>query len=135
MTLFKSTLTLLLLLLLTACMGGGPTVKPQWVVKGLCEQTGTKACAIGSAPFSHHGLQHQKQVAMANAIDIIARQKGVTVQNSLERLKRVDEGQVTQSSSIGYSLQTVEGTTVNAKIKDVYHDKYYDIYYVLMVEN
>lgn len=135
MTPLKSSLLLSLVFIFTACMGGGPRPKPDWVSKGLCQQEANKACAIGSAPFSHHGFQHQKQVAMANAIDIIARQKGVTVKNSLERLKRVDKGQVSQSSSIGYSLQTVEGTTVNAKIKDVYHDKYYDVYYVLMVEN
>ena len=133
MTLFKSSLALLLLLVFTACMGGGPRPKPTWT-EGLYESPAGKAFGVGAARFNVRGHHAQKQEAMAQAIDIIARQKGVKVENSLERIKQVDSGQVSRASSIAYSFQSVNGTKVNAKIKDLYHDKYHDIYYVLMVE-
>ena len=110
-----------------------PSVRtaPKWID---IPPTDGKVYGVGTASYNYYGVNAQKQEAMAQAIDMIARQKGVKVENSLERIKRVDQGQVTRASSIGYSFQSVNGTTVNAKIQDVYHDKYKDVYHILMVE-
>jgi hypothetical protein len=128
-------LTLALMLVLSACSSSPAPVTqdgpPKWTM--LPPDDG-HIYGVGTAPYNYHGMAAQKQDAMAQAIDMIARQKGVTVDNSLERIKRIDNGIQTQGSMIDYSFQTVEGTKVNAKIKDVYHDRYKDIFYILMIE-
>jgi len=134
MTTFKSLLFLLSTLFFIACAGSPEVTRqgpPKWID---VPPSDGKIYGIGQASFNYYGVNAQKQEAMAQAIDMIARQKGVKVQNSLERIKRVDKGQVTQATSIGYSFQSVDGTTVNAKIKDVYHDTYKDVYHILMIE-
>lgn len=132
MSLVKSLLLFVITLFFIACTAEPkPLGPPKWID---IPPSGDKIHGVGSAAYNYHGIKAQKQDAMAQAIDMIARQKGVKVVNSLERIKKVDDGEVSQASMIDYSFQTVDGTTVNAKIKDVYHDKYRDIYHVLMVE-
>lgn len=134
MTPFKSFLLLFLSLFFIACAGSTQPTRqgpPKWID---VPPSDGKIYGIGQASYNYYGVNAQKQEAMAQAIDMIARQKGVKVENSLERIKRVDKGQVSKSSSIGYSFQSVDGTTVNAKIQDAYHDKYRDVYHILMIE-
>jgi len=134
MSFFKSLSFLVSTLFFIACSGSPQIARqgpPKWID---VPPSDGKIYGIGQASYNYYGVNAQKQEAMAQAIDMIARQKGVKVENSLERIKRVDKGQVSRASSIGYSFQTVNGTTVNAKIQDVYHDKYKDVYHILMIE-
>ena len=130
---FKSLLLLLSILLFVSCaqppVVSGP---PAWIKE---QPMDTKLLyGVGSAPFNMKGFPAQKQAAMAAAIDVIARQKKIKVQAEQERLKTTDKGHVGIDKTMSHSVQTVENVVVNAKIKDEYHDRYRDVYYVLMVE-
>lgn len=134
MNFLKTFLTLGLVLFFVACSTPPPAPTqgiPKWT---MMPPDDGHIYGVGSASYNYHGFPAQKQDAIAQAIDMIARQKGVKVDNSLERIKRIDSGTQTQASTIDYSFQTVEGTKVKAKIKDVYHDRYKDVFYVLMIE-
>ncbi len=133
MPLFKSLLLLVSTLFFIACTDqpkkSGP---PQWIY-----QQPTDAMhiyGVGSAPFNIGGFTAQKKAAMAQAIDVIARQKRIKVKAELERLKLTDKGATSVDKAMSHSVQSVEDVIVNAKVKEEYHDRYRDIYYVLMVE-
>jgi len=129
----KSFSLLVVSLMFIACSGqpkrSGP---PHWIYQQPTDAT--HIYGVGSAPYNIGGFTAQKKAAMAQAIDVIARQKKIKVKAELERLKLTDKGSTSVDKAMSHSVQTVEGVVVNAKVKEEYHDRYRDIYYVLMVE-
>lgn len=131
---FKSFLLLLSTLLFVSCAQAPAVVAgpPAWIKEQPMDAK--LLYGVGSAPFNMKGFTAQKQAAMAAAIDVIARQKKIKVQAEQERLKTTSKGYVGIDKTMSHSVHTVENVVVNAKIKDEYHDRYRDVYYVLMVE-
>jgi len=133
MSSLKSLSLLVVSLVFIACSGqperSGP---PQWIHEQPMDAT--HIYGVGSAPYNIGGFTAQKKAAMAQAIDVISRQKRIKVKAELERLKLTDQGSTSVDKAMSHSIQTVEDVVVNAKVKAEYHDRYRDIYYVLMVE-
>ncbi len=70
---------------------------------------------IGIAPMNINGIDAQRKSAISKAIDEIARQLGVTVSTITKSKTSMSNGQVSRYYN-NYSLQTVNGNKVNAKI-------------------
>ena len=115
-------------LFVTAC--GGANVKPKWTM--LPPDDG-KVYGVGSSPEHIKGPNFQRALAMSMAIDEIARQNGVKVSNSLDRMQEVDSSGNVRSSARSVSLQTVDGKMINAVIKDMWENRHHKLY-VLMVQ-
>ena len=103
--------------------------KPIWI-NGYIE-TGDKIIGIGHAKQHVNGLTYQRELAISRAIDEIARQKGVKVENTLERMS-VANGKTASTNMKSYSIQSVEGAKVNAKVVDLWTDTYTKDIHVLM---
>lgn len=86
---------------------------------------------VGIAPINLNGFNAQKKSAISKALNEIAFQKGVTVNSAYLSNKKVENHSQAYSSAQTYSLQTVEGKKINAKIvKECKAPDGY--YYVLM---
>lgn len=107
-----------------------PTGKPKWT---LMPPHDGKVYGVGESAIHVSGITYQRALAISRGIDEIARQKGVTVSNTFESVQQVAGGASSQAAR-NYSVQTVEGQTVKAVIKDVYEDPYTKRLYVLMME-
>lgn len=113
--------------------GGQPPVaqgKPKWT---LLPPNDGHVYGVGESAIHVSGKTFQRSLAISRGIDEIARQKGVKVSNSLERVQQVSNGGSSQSAR-NYSIQTVDGQVVKAVIHDVYEDPYNKRLYVLMKE-
>lgn len=98
--------------------------KPAWVDNPRKEGA---LVGLGSARTHFKGKQAQRELATKRAIEEIARQMGVRVESQSLLVES------TNSSSFEMvSLQSVDGTTVNATIKYEWYDQLNDIFYVLM---
>ena len=123
--------SLFLLLFLASCGSTpNPNQKPEWT---LLPPDDGKVYGVGSSPIHVKGQSFQRALAISRAIDEIARQKGVKVSNTLERIERIQNSGASLNAR-NYSIQSVDGTTVKAKIKSVYQDPYSKRLYILMVE-
>lgn len=120
---------LLITILSTGCLPFGG--KPSWT---LMPPSDGKVYGVGSSPIHFKGVNYQRALAVSMAIDEIARQNGVKVSNTIERVTSVSRGRAT-SASRNYSVQSVNGQTVNASIKDIWEDKKSHKIYVLMVQD
>lgn len=119
----------LITLFFVACGASGT---PSWTVM---PPSDGKVYGVGSSPIHVKGLTFQRALAISRAIDEIARQKGVTVSNTLERVESVTSAGHASSAAQSYSVQSVDGQKVNAKIKEVYRDPRSNKIFVLMVAN
>ena len=119
----------LITLFFVACGASGT---PNWTVM---PPTDGKVYGVGSSPIHVKGRTFQRALAISRAIDEIARQKGVTVSNTLERVESVTSSGHASSAAQSYSVQSVDGQKVNAKIKEVYRDPRSNKVFVLMVQN
>jgi len=106
------------------------TGKPKWT---LLPPNDGKVYGVGESAIHVSGKTFQRSLAISRGIDEIARQKGVKVSNTLERVTNVGNGGSSLNAR-NYSVQTVEGQTVKAVIHDVYEDPYTKRLYVLMRE-
>ncbi len=89
---------------------------------------------IGESGLHVNGPSAQRQLAVSRALDDIARQKGIKVQNTQEiaqQVNNLNEGSTTLSS---YSLQTVDGVTVKAIVREVWQDPQTKRIYVWVTE-
>jgi hypothetical protein len=107
--------------------------QPKWIVSPEHhKQAKNKLVGIGFSGVHMNGFRAQRKLAIASAIDEIARQKGVTVSNTLERMQAVS-GKGKNSSSSMYSVQSVDGQKVIAKIIDSWQDPQTKDLYILMI--
>ncbi len=92
---------------------------PDWIYNPAVDG---KIGGVGSAGLHIKGNDAQREMAISRAIDSIARQMGVKVQNtSVYAVSGSSAG--TRSSMNGLSIHTVSGATVNAVIKEMWRDK------------
>lgn len=103
--------------------------EPSWVSN---PSVSDKIAGIGICGTHIHGKTAQRNLAVKRAIDEIAAQIGVTVNNvSLVSTKGNSSGASTSIES--YSLQSVEGKVVSAIIKGSWKDPQTDELYIWMV--
>jgi hypothetical protein len=80
-----------------------------------------KPFAVGSAVKHVRGKSEQRLKATTLAIDMIARQMGVKVDNTVER-EDISTDRGGSSNMRSYSVQTVEGKVVDIKIIEMWTD-------------
>ncbi len=103
--------------------------EPSWVSN---PSVSDKVAGIGICGIHIHGKNAQRNLAIKRAIDEIAAQLGVTVNNvSLISTKGSSSGANTSVES--YSLQAVNGKVVSAVIKGTWTDPQTSELYIWMV--
>jgi len=93
-------------------------IEPKWLLDPYTD--GDKIAATGCARQHFKGITAQKNLAIARAIDRIATQKSVIVQNVTARQKSISNGRKGLSSSSSSSLHTVENIKISTKTKALY---------------
>lgn len=93
-------------------------VEPKWLLDPYVEND--KIAAVGCAKIHFKGEEAQKDLAISRAIDRIATQNKVTVDNVTLRKKSSSNGKRTGSSSSSTSLQSVDKVTISTRTKAVY---------------
>lgn len=91
---------------------------PKWLLDPYIEND--TIAAIGCAKRHFKGIEAQKDLAISRAVDRIATQKSVTVDNVTLYKKESSNGQKGRTSSHSSSLHGVEKVNVSTKIKDLY---------------
>ena len=95
--------------------------EPKWLLDPYIEQD--KYAAVGCSKIHFNGVTAQEKLAVSRAIDKIATQKRVTVDNVTLRRKSTSNGYAGNSSSDSSSLQSVEKLAVSTKTKAIYTKK------------
>ncbi|MEA2019040.1 MAG: hypothetical protein U9N59_11385 [Campylobacterota bacterium] len=93
-------------------------VEPKWISDPYVDND--KIAAVGCARTHFKGIEAQKNLAISRAIDRIATQNQVTVNNSTLREKSSSNGRKGSSSSQSTSLQSVDNVKVSTKTKAIY---------------
>lgn len=91
-----------------------------------------KTGGVGIAGPHINGVSAQRELAVQRAIDDIGRQLGVTV-SSISKVASTGSKQGVQTQMTSYSIQTVSGKTVRAKIMEFWEDPETGKLYVWMV--
>ena len=93
-------------------------VEPKWLIDPYVDND--KIAAVGCARKHFKGKEAQKDLAISRAIDRIATQNQVTVNNTTLREKSSSNGRRGNSSSQSTSLQSVNNVKVSTKTKAIY---------------
>ena len=104
--------------------------KPVWIYN--YNNDSGKTCGVGNCGPHIKGIAHQRALAISRAIDEIARQQGVTVKTELTAYMNGSSSGGTSSKMSTYSVQTSNGQTVDAEVKDSWIDERENGFYVLM---
>lgn len=122
--------TILITFFIVSCNSApGRIHEPSWVSN---PSVSNKIAGIGICGTHIHGKTAQRNLAIKRAIDEIAAQLGVTVNNvSLISTKGNSSGASTSVES--YSLQSVDGKVVSAVIKGTWKDPQTSELYIWMV--
>jgi hypothetical protein len=121
---FRKAGLILTVFLLYACTamnvssGGLVNGKPAWF---WTPNEGELLGGVGEAGTHIDGLNAQRQLAVSRAIEDIARQKGVTV-SSIQTVKQQATETSSSTSLDVYSIQTVSGITVTARVREFWVD-------------
>jgi len=92
--------------------------EPKWLLDPYTDDD--KIAAVGCARKHFKGIEAQKDLAISWAIDRIATQNQVTVNNSTLREKSSSNGKKNNSTSSSTSLQSVDNVKVSTKTKAIY---------------
>ena len=92
--------------------------EPKWLLDPYIEND--NYAAIGCAQKHFKGVSAQKDLAISRAIDRIATQNSVTVDNITLNEKSISNGQRTSSKESSSSLHTVNNVKVSTKVKSLY---------------
>jgi hypothetical protein len=103
---------------LNVSSGGLVNGKPSWF---WLPNDGELLGGVGESGTHIDGLSAQRQLAVQRAIEDIARQKGVTV-SSIQTLKQHATEASSSASLDVYSIQTVSGITVTARVREFWVD-------------
>lgn len=103
--------------------------KPYWYWKA--GATG-KIGGVGICGPHINGPTGQRELAVSRAIDDIAKQMGVKVSSSLHMVTSGTRDSVVTQADV-YSVQTVDGKTVKAEVKEFWEDPETGDLYVWMV--
>lgn len=93
---------------------------------------GGKMGGVGISGIHIRGLQAQRELAIERAINEIARQMGVKVSNFSKSVS-VGNKDMVRTGRETYSIQTVNGTSVEAVIEELWTDPETNEFYVWMV--
>lgn len=109
-------------ILLSACTSKQTSIKPikepKWLIDPYLEND--KIAAIGCSQIHIKGTEAQKDLAISRAIDRIATQHSVIVNNIIYRKKdNLNKYQIS-SSSHSSSLHTVNKVTITTRTKAIY---------------
>jgi hypothetical protein len=105
----------------SACAETGVVVngKPAWFWS---PNDGDILGGVGEAGTHVDGIAAQRQLAVHRAIEDIAKQKGVTVSSVQTLQQHTTESSSTSSTLDVYSVQTVSGITVTARVREFWID-------------
>ena len=92
--------------------------EPKWLLDPYIQND--KIAAVGCARTHFKGIEAQKDLAISRAIDRIATQNSVIVDNITYRQKSNSNGNKINSSSASSSLHTVEKIKISTKTKAIY---------------
>jgi len=92
--------------------------EPEWLLDPYYKND--KIAAVGCAKQHFKGESAQKKLAISRAIDAIATQNKVTVNNATLRSKSSSNGRRGNSSSQSTSLQSVDNVKISTKTKAIY---------------
>ncbi|MGM0452283.1 MAG: hypothetical protein ACQERN_03855 [Thermodesulfobacteriota bacterium] len=120
--------TLLCAMFVAACTTGAPE-KPEWFYNP--NKTG-KPGGIGISGPHVKGVNAQRDLAIQRAVDELARQMGVKVQN-ISKITRSGNRNRSSAQQKSYSIHTVEGQTIAAEIEELWHNPETNELYVWMV--
>ena len=95
--------------------------EPKWLLDPYIEND--KIAAIGCAKRHFKGKEAQKNLAISRAIDRIAIQNSVIVDNVTLRKKKISNGLRGASTTSSSSLQTVDNVKISTKTKAIYTKK------------
>ncbi len=107
-----------------------PVQKPEWLWK---PSDGGKIGGVGIAKEHIRGLDEQRKLAVSRAIDSIAAQLGVQVQNVTVLESHATSAGAASTRIDSYSVHTVQGNTVKASVKEFWTDPQTNELYVWMV--
>jgi hypothetical protein len=93
-------------------------IEPKWLVDPYIK--GDRIAAVGCARIHFKGKEAQQDLAISRAIDRIATQNQVTVDNINLRKKFSSNGMEKNSSSQSTSLHSVNGVKISTKTKAIY---------------
>ena len=94
------------------------TAEPKWLLDPYTKND--EIASIGCAKKHFKGVEAQKDLAISRAIDRIATQNSVIVDNVTLRKKSSSNGRRGNSSSSSSSLQTVEKVKISTRTKALY---------------
>ncbi len=92
--------------------------EPKWLLNPYIDNN--KIAAIGCSRKHFKGIEAQKDLAISRAIDRIATQNSVIVDNVTYRQKSSSNGNKGSSSSASSSLHSVENVKISTKTKALY---------------
>jgi hypothetical protein len=92
-------------------------VEPKWLLNPYIDND--RIAAIGCSQIHFKGIEAQKDLAISRAIDRIATQNSVVIENITYRQINSD-GKKRTSNSKSSSLHTVEKIKISTKIKSIY---------------
>ena len=92
--------------------------EPKWLLDPYFDND--NIAAVGCARTHFKGKEAQKDLAISRAIDRIATQNQVTVNNMILRNKSSSNGRKGTSSSQSTSLQSVNGVKISTRTKAIY---------------
>lgn len=119
----------LICFMFVSCVTVKPIGKPSWIMNS---SVSGKVAGIGVCGMHVNGVNAQRSLAIKRAIDEIAMQLGVKVNNVA--LVGTKSGAGGGGGSVeSYSFQTVEGQVVKAVIKETWKDPKTEEIYVWMV--
>lgn len=114
---------------LASCLSGGKVSSPGWIYNSGVDG---KVAGIGVCGEHVNGVNAQRSLAIKRAIDEIALQMGVTVNNvALIGTKASAAGSNTTVES--FSFQTVDGNVVKAVIRETWRNPQTNEIYLWMV--
>lgn len=104
--------------------------KPEWLWKPSADG---RVGGVGIAKEHINGADAQRMLAVSRAIDAIAVQIGVKVNNVMLIESRSDSGGASSVMIESYSLHSAEGSVVRAAVREFWSDPYTKELYVWMV--
>lgn len=121
---YKSIIFVVSVMLFSGCtISNNTTVtkkneEPKWLLDPYVDND--KIAAVGCARQHFNGIEAQKNLAISRAIDRIATQNSVIVDNVTLRKKSSQNGRKGISSSSTSSLHTVDKVKISTKTKALY---------------
>lgn len=124
-----SAITITACLFVISCTSVQPSGRPSWIQNSAVSGS---VAGIGICGMHVHGKNAQRSLAIKRAIDEIAQQLGVTV-NNVALVGTVANKAGSSTSVESYSFQTVDGQVVKAVIRGTWEDPQTSELYVWMV--